>query len=869
MKKEAFPNYTQLPSRLPSSIWWFLRAITLVITLVQIFLLFFKPEVGLVLFWQLLIPILPLSFAIAPGIWRNICPMAFLNQLPRTFGFSKEKTLSNRLRNVALYISITAFIIFVLLRQPLLNSNGTYLGLILAAALVISFLGGIVYKGKSGWCGTFCPLAPIQKAYGHAPLMLVKNGYCESCLGCQKNCYDFNPRATVLSDLNDSNTWWSEKRKFFIALLPGLIIAFFNSQYQESQSLISYLSYMFLVMGVSIGIFYILHNIFNINFYKLSSFFSMVALSIFYWYGTPILAKGIHNLLGIQVPDIFISTVQYAVILISIFVLMRGFLSELQHKKAQQSNIQATLGEGINSLKAVIDNSNKLVQIKDEDSGSQITLQPGETVLDALEKVDLPIMSGCRMGMCGSDPVVITDGLDNLEPPDENELNTLKRLGLEGRARLACCCRPKADISINLAADLSERSFDEHEIINEDEEHQCIVIVGNGIAGISTAERIREKDGNCRIIIITKEPYHFYNRMGLEKVIYGKTALQELYLMKEDWYKHNNIECWLNTQVNSIRTEDKTLKLGTGEPVGYDKLVLATGAKAFTPSQPCYHLSGVFTLRSAEDALAMRAWIQEHNSKTAVVLGGGVLGVEAVEALLQLGLKVSLIQADNYLMNQQLDLTSATILSTFLENKGVSIYTKTVIDDIKNTDKTKQVLLSTGETIETDMVLLCIGIRSDCDLARTANLAINRGVIVDNSMNTSNPDIYCVGDAAELPNAIGGLWSVGSEQGKIAAESLLGSKGAGYSEQSLPPVQLKVSGIDLKSFGYLKEGDGIKTFSVGSVSSDEWCLVTIKAGKIIGGVFVNSPLIANTIISMSKKTDLALSDEEIEKILKA
>ena len=96
MTKEAFPNYTQLPSRLPSSIWWFLRSITLSITLLQVFLLIFKPEVGLVLFWQLLIPILPLSFAIAPGIWRNICPMAFLNQLPRTFGFSKEKTLSNK-----------------------------------------------------------------------------------------------------------------------------------------------------------------------------------------------------------------------------------------------------------------------------------------------------------------------------------------------------------------------------------------------------------------------------------------------------------------------------------------------------------------------------------------------------------------------------------------------------------------------------------------------------------------------------------------------------------------------------------------------------------------------------------------------------
>ncbi len=282
MQSEAFPNYTQLTPVVPRVAWWILRCLTLGLTLFVIYLLFAEPDTGLVLIWQLLIPLLPLSFAVVPGLWRNLCPMALLNQLPRQFGLSREATLPDNWRKIALYVSVIAFITFIMMRHPLLNHSGAWLGLILAGALLLALLGGFLFKGRSGWCGTFCPLAPLQKAYGHAPLLMVRNGYCEPCLGCQKNCYDFNPRAAFFSDLEDPEPEWSEQRKFFIAFLPGLIVAFFNASYAADTELTAYLQDMLLPPLVSVGIFYLLHNLLHVNFFRLASIFTMAALAVFY-----------------------------------------------------------------------------------------------------------------------------------------------------------------------------------------------------------------------------------------------------------------------------------------------------------------------------------------------------------------------------------------------------------------------------------------------------------------------------------------------------------------------------------------------------------------------------------------------------------
>jgi len=869
MQTEAFPNYTQLTPIVPRLIWWILRGFSLCLTLFVIYLLFAKPETGLVVFWQLLIPLLPLSFAVVPGFWRNICPMATLNQLPRTFGISREKTLSQNWRNIALYLSVIAFFTFILLRHPLLNHSGSYLGAILGGALLLALLGGLVFKGRSGWCGTFCPLAPLQKAYGHAPVLLIRNGYCETCVGCQKNCYDFNPRAAFFSDLDDSEPDWSEQRKFFIAFLPGLIVAFFVTDFSQQAGFSQYLQDMLFPPLVSTGMFYLLHNLLHVNFFRLASIYTMAALSIFYWNGIPVVNAGLEKLFAFSVGVVTIEVLQYLAPAVGLLVIARSLISERQFRQSKQSTSRASLGKGVEVLKTALSHTDSEVAVMERASGQQLLVSSGQTLLDALETNEMPIMSGCRMGMCGSDPVVVVEGHDNLDPPDQNELNTLRRLGLEGKARLACCCRPKAGITIDLDADPTEYTavgVSTEDDIAAESNRSRIVIIGNGIAGISTAENLREQESEWDVVLISDEPYHFYNRMGLESVLYGRTAMQGLYLLKEDWYQLNRIDIWLNTQVTAIDAESHTITLGTDETVSYDKLVLATGAKAFVPDQSRFQLPGVFTLRSAEDALTIRRWVQQAGSKRAIILGGGVLGVEAAEALLLMGMKVTIVHKAEYLMNRQLDMHAAVILKTFLANKGIRAVTGTGIQSIEDSGNLKQVLLEDGRVLVTDIVLLCIGVRPNIELAKSAGLEVNRGVIVDARMQTSDRDIFCVGDAAELPGAVGGLWSVGSEQGKIAANAILEGDDS-YQMQALPPVQLKVSGIDLKSFGSFDEDADAESHSEGDVSKHTWTHVSVKHGKLVAGVFVNSPLAAIAAISASKKADQSLSVEDIQEIL--
>jgi nitrite reductase (NADH) large subunit len=874
MEQREFPNYTQITPLLPQWFWHGLRLVTLLLTFFVIYTLFTRPDLGLTLFWKLMIPLLPLSFAVVPGLWRNVCPMAFLNQLPRMTGKGLERTLSQGMRKLALMVSIVAFIIFVTSRAPLLNHSGTAVGIMLVSVLLLALIGGLVFKGRSGWCGTFCPLAPLQKVYGHAPLLMVRNGYCEPCLGCQKNCYDFNPRAAIFSDLDDADAWWSDKRKYFAAMLPGLIIGFFNASVPAETGLSAYYLSILTPPLIAVGLYVTLQNTFHLGDYRQVALFGLVALGIFYWYGTPVVASGIEQVFGLTLPPPAILAIRSAAVLVCVAVIVRGLLSERAYAQAQQASSRGSVGGGVRALKAAIRDNENNVQVRELASGKQFEVRPAQNLLDALEAAELPIMSGCRMGMCGSDPVVITEGSDNLEPPDENELTTLRRLGLEGKARLACCCRPKGEITIDLDANPDDikigdlTAMTEHETVDDGRFH--VIIIGNGIAGISTAEHLRElddsADGNCRITLISQEPHHFYNRMGLEKVVHGRAAMQGLYLMQEDWYQRNDIDVWLNTRVVTLNRQDRQIELGTGEWLSYDKLVLATGGRAFVPPTPGADLPGCFTLRDAADALSIRAWSQTRHCKQAVVLGGGVLGVEAADALHQLGMRVTIVHNSYQLMNRQLDLHAGVILRQFLANSGIDVITGAGIQRIDGVERLQRVILTNGEALNADLLLFCIGIRADVALAEAAGLEINRGVRVDTHMRTSDEDIYCVGDAAELPGAISGLWSVGNEQGKVAGASVLG-KMKQYEIAAAPPVQLKVSGIDLKCFGQIEDGEGIQSYSGGDVAQHKWKHLSVKDGHVIGGVFVNTPLAANAAISASKQADRTLSKEDINELM--
>ncbi len=265
--ENLFPNYLQVTPRLPAQFWWVLRVAVFAATLGLIGLLLTSPKIGLDLFWKLAIPALPLVFAVLPGVWRQVCPMALSNQLPRVFGFSPQSHAAAWAKNSAYIAAVLIFFAVVILRQIVFNTEAAALAVLLAAALVLPFFGGLVFKGRSGWCGTICPLSPLQRAYGQAPVLVVRNGYCPSCVGCQKNCYDFNPRAAIHSDLGDADQWYGGHREFFVGALPGLIIGFFTTRRPATLGVGGYLGYMAVAIAISLGVYMALSRIIRISRY--------------------------------------------------------------------------------------------------------------------------------------------------------------------------------------------------------------------------------------------------------------------------------------------------------------------------------------------------------------------------------------------------------------------------------------------------------------------------------------------------------------------------------------------------------------------------------------------------------------------------
>ncbi|MEO5808002.1 2Fe-2S iron-sulfur cluster-binding protein, partial [Devosia sp.] len=398
-----FASYLEIPTRLPQWFWWTLRIATLLFTFGMVALLAVDSKRGLDLFWKLVIPLLPLMFAFIPGFWRQVCPMALLNQLPRTFGFAGKRTLPMRFKIAAYLISALLFFGAVLLRPLVFNLQAPALMVLILGSLGLAFLGGIAFKGRSGWCGTFCPLAPIQKAYGHSPPVLVKNGYCPTCVGCQKNCYDFNPRAALHSDLADADTWYSGHREFFVAALPGLILGFFTAPNPTLDGALGYFEHMALCIGLAMGLFMAITRILPISRYKSALAFSMAALLLFYWFASPTLAGGIAEFSGLPVP----AFAGYAFLALAGIVAARIAYSGLAEERAfarLNAPAEPRVAVDLPALREAGAPQPAADIVLDRGTGQAFAAQPNRSLLEGLESAGIKIDYGCRMGMCGADP---------------------------------------------------------------------------------------------------------------------------------------------------------------------------------------------------------------------------------------------------------------------------------------------------------------------------------------------------------------------------------------------------------------------------------------------------------------------------------
>jgi len=374
------------------------------------------------------------------------------------------------------------------------------------------------------------------------------------------------------------------------------------------------------------------------------------------------------------------------------------------------------------------------------------------------------------------------------------------------------------------------------------------LIIGNGIAGVEAAINIRKIDKKGNITIITKSENLSYFRPRLIDYLANKATFKEIIAKQKDFYEEKRIKNIFNTKITGIRLEAKNIIDSSGMTFKYDKLLLATGARPFLPPIEGTDKKGVFAFRQKKDADNIKLFCKD--KKDVVIIGGGLLGLEIANSLTILGKKVTIIEYFNQLLPRQLDEQGAEVLKTILERKGLSFKLGNITEKIDGKEKVERVILKSGEIVKTDAVIISAGVRPRLELAKEIKVEINRGVKVNDYMETSIKDIYAAGDIAEHRETNYGLWIPSKEQGEIAGKNMAGEK-IKYKGSSFE-TRLKVTGITLFSAGEFNAKDGeIKTLQ----GDDVYKKIISKNKKLYGAIILGddkAALLASKIFKDKK-----------------
>jgi len=323
------------------------------------------------------------------------------------------------------------------------------------------------------------------------------------------------------------------------------------------------------------------------------------------------------------------------------------------------------------------------------------------------------------------------------------------------------------------------------------------VIVGNGVAGTTAAENIRKLDKAGKLTVVTEESTPFYYRMRLPELISGDLAEERLIAKSDQWYKDQGIDLRLNTRIQTADPGKRVIVTESHQEIPYDRLLVATGSRSFIPPMKGSDKKGVFALRSIQDARDIIAWAKK--IQKVVLIGGGLLGLEAGNALRKLGKKLTVVEFFPRLLPRQLDVAGGGRLQKIMEGMGFSFRLGAKTQEIKGEDRVTGVLLEGGELLPAEMVIISAGVRPALELAKALQLDHDKGIKVDEQMKTNQPGVYAAGDVAEFKGIPYGIWTAAAEQGQIAGTNMAG--GNAVYKGTVMANTLKVVGIDLASAG--------------------------------------------------------------------
>lgn len=373
------------------------------------------------------------------------------------------------------------------------------------------------------------------------------------------------------------------------------------------------------------------------------------------------------------------------------------------------------------------------------------------------------------------------------------------------------------------------------------------VIIGNSAAAVGAIEAIRQHDQDSSITVVSDEPEHVYSRPLISYLLGRIVDETRMYYRPPDFYDRYRVETMLGVQVTRINTQEQTISLAGGGTLPYDRVLIATGGKPFVPPVPGADLEGVFTFTRWEDARRINRYIENHTVESALVVGGGLIGLKTTEALMARSIPVTLVELADRILSVSFDRTASKLAETILRREGTDVRTGTTVEEIVGKDeRVNHAVLRNGERVDCDLVVFAIGVRPNTDLIPPeAGIKVNQGIVVDGCLRTSVPHVYAAGDCAEAYDMLLGdnrpiaIWPNACQQGHVAGCNMAGVEKV-Y-KGGFPMNSLEVCGVPTISVGLTDPQENKDEYEIMEKYDREtstYKKLVLRGNRLVGAIFI-------------------------------
>ncbi len=379
------------------------------------------------------------------------------------------------------------------------------------------------------------------------------------------------------------------------------------------------------------------------------------------------------------------------------------------------------------------------------------------------------------------------------------------------------------------------------------------------MAGINCIEQLVSRQPNTfEITVFGREPHYNYNRILLSTVLQGATRIEDITINGKSWYEEHNIKLYTGETVINIDQQEKIVVTDQNREVSFDKLIIATGSNPFVLPIRGSDKKGVLNFRTIEDCKKMIEISKK--KKKAVVIGGGLLGLEAARGLLNLGMEVDVVHIAKHIMERQLDPIASKMLQAELEKQGMNFLLEKATEEIIGGVSVEGIRFKDGSKVEADAIVMAVGVRPNIQLAKESGIETNRGIMVNDFLQTNKPDIYAVGECVEHRGIVYGLVKPLYEQGKVLAAHLCEEATDGYHGSTLS-TQLKISGVDVFSVGNFIGDETTKIVTHYDQLAGIYKKIVLKDEKVVGSILFGDTKSGNKLLDMTIKQKV-ITDEE-------